>query len=75
MVSSAQIASDGGNAAASSNRFYNEAKDNYELDHTLVRNGKLSLSKIIHLLQRYKQYYHPYFPLVRLPTVLDLYIV
>ena len=34
------------------------------LNHALIRSGKLSLSKIIHLLQRYKHYYHPYFPLV-----------
>lgn len=61
---SAQIASDDGNASTAASKFYTEANDTYELDYPLVRNGKLSLSKIMHLLQRYKQYYHPYFPLV-----------
>lgn len=40
-----------------------------DLDYPLVRNGKLSLSKIIHLVQRYKHYYHPYFPLVPAATL------
>lgn len=66
---SAQIASDGRNASGPTSRFYNDAKDNYDIDHTLVRNGRLSLSKIIHLLQRYKQYYHPFFPIVSLGPV------
>ena len=41
----------------------------HSVDHPLVRNGKLTPSKIIQLLQRYKHYYHPYFPLVPAPTL------
>lgn len=40
-----------------------------QLDYALVRNGRLSYSKIITLLQRYKHYYHPYFPLVPAATL------
>jgi hypothetical protein len=35
----------------------------------LVRDGRLSFSKILLLLQRYKHYYHPYFPLVPAATL------
>ncbi|KAF2162787.1 hypothetical protein M409DRAFT_26642 [Zasmidium cellare ATCC 36951] len=40
-----------------------------QLEYTLVRDGRLSLSKIIQLLQRYKHYYHPYFPIVPAATL------
>jgi hypothetical protein len=39
------------------------------LDYPLVRDGRLSVSKAIQLLQRYKMYYHPYFPLVPVATL------
>ena len=66
----AQIASNGENAPT-----YGVAPNGqhghlqYAVDHPLVRNGKLTLSKIIQLLQRYKYYYHPYFPLVPAETL------
>lgn len=34
-----------------------------------MRNGRLSFGKIMELLQRYKQYYHPYFPIVPAATL------
>ena len=34
------------------------------MDYILVRDGRLSQSKVIQLLQRYKHSYHPYFPIV-----------
>lgn len=40
-----------------------------QLDYALVREGRLSFSKILLLLQRYKHYYHPYFPLVPAATL------
>jgi len=39
------------------------------LEYPLVRDGRLSVSKVIQLLQRYKMYYHPYFPLVPAATL------
>lgn len=39
------------------------------LEYPLVRDGRLSVSKVIQLLQRYKMYYHPYFPLVPSATL------
>nr|POF22160.1 hypothetical protein CFP56_36245 [Quercus suber] len=32
--------------------------------YPLIKNGKLTATKVVMLLQRYKRYYHPYFPLV-----------
>ncbi|GAB7359726.1 hypothetical protein MBLNU230_g6901t1 [Neophaeotheca triangularis] len=66
----AQIASHGENATPyhnSSNggsRSLNTFGGQTMLDYKLVREGYLTLSKTIQLLQRYKHYYHPYFPIV-----------
>lgn len=67
----AQIASKGENATpyASSQMRQQSGNQQNSLDYALVRNGKLSLPKIIQLLQRYKHYYHPYFPLVPAATL------
>jgi len=72
----AQIASNGENvptyAAAHNNNNHNNTINAYgqgTLDYPLVRDGKLSLSKVITLLQRYIHYYHPYFPLVPTSTL------
>ncbi|KJY01426.1 transcription factor C6 like protein [Zymoseptoria brevis] len=40
-----------------------------QLDYALIRDGRLSMSKIIELLQIYKHYYHPFFPLVPSATL------
>lgn len=40
------------------------------LDYQLVRSGQLTSSKIIQLIQRYRDLYHPYFALVS-PSTLD----
>lgn len=37
--------------------------------YTLIRNGRLTSTRVIQLLQRYKHYYHPYFPLVPAATL------
>lgn len=62
----AQIASTGGDPGstflANQSGMHNAAQSS--LDYPLVRDGKLSSLRIVQLLQRYKQYYHPYFPLV-----------
>ena len=66
----AQIASNGENAPTySTGQSMQHNANQNTLDHALVRNGNLSLSKIIHLVQRYKHYYHPYFPLVPAATL------
>lgn len=39
------------------------------IEYPLVRDGRLSVSKIIQLLQRYRLYYHPYFPIVPAATL------
>jgi hypothetical protein len=59
----AQIASNGENAPMPQHR------QQYDVDYALLRNGKLSLSKISQLVQRYRQFYHPYFPLVPRATL------
>lgn len=41
------------------------------LDYHLVRQGKLSTSKVIQLVDRYRDLYHPYFALVS-PDTLDI---
>jgi hypothetical protein len=66
----AQIASNGENAPAyASSQMRQHSASQNDLDYALVRNGNLSLPKIIQLLQRYKYYYHPYFPLVPAATL------
>lgn len=40
-----------------------------QLDYALIRDGRLSMSKILELLQIYKHYYHPFFPLVPSATL------
>ncbi|KAK3047441.1 hypothetical protein LTR09_011189 [Extremus antarcticus] len=66
----AQIASNNENATISSSRPSGAMIfPQYEVDYALVRNGKLAVHKIADLLQRYKQYYHPYFPLVPAATL------
>ena len=61
----AQIASNDDNAPTASASFSGQQSNNQNsIDFALVRNGKLSPSNVRQLLQRYKQYYHPYFPLV-----------
>lgn len=69
----AQIASNGENAHPYTmmSQPMNTAS-NYghnSLEYPLVRDGRLSVSKVIQLLQRYKMYYHPYFPLVPSATL------
>ncbi|WPH05075.1 Hypothetical protein R9X50_00797400 [Acrodontium crateriforme] len=67
----AQIASDGENAhiypSMQSNLDHRDS--NFTLEYPLVRDGKLLPSKVINLLQRYKHYYHPYFPIVPRETL------
>ncbi|KAK3719976.1 hypothetical protein LTR37_004099 [Vermiconidia calcicola] len=66
----AQIASNDENASAMT--FAPKSSigvNDHMLQYPLVRNGKLSLSKITHLVQRYKHSYHPYFPLVPAATL------
>ena len=66
----AQIASNGENAPSyASSQMRQQSAGQNNLDYALVRNGNLSLPKIIQLLQRYKHYYHPYFPLVPAATL------
>ncbi|KAK3647799.1 hypothetical protein LTR56_000676 [Elasticomyces elasticus] len=65
----AQIASDDSHAYGNALHIPQSTSQG-TLDYPLVRNGYLSLSRIITLLQRYKHYYHPYFPLVP-PATLD----
>ncbi|KAK5170549.1 uncharacterized protein LTR77_005137 [Saxophila tyrrhenica] len=62
----AQIASNGENASTSTVMPSGMMgyPQQHELDYALVRSGKLSRYKITELLQRYRQFYHPYFPLV-----------
>ncbi|EME84251.1 uncharacterized protein MYCFIDRAFT_107328, partial [Pseudocercospora fijiensis CIRAD86] len=61
----AQIASNGGNGETAYGDSHHYLRPNSsQLEYALVRDGKLDLSKIIQLLQRYKHCYHPYFPLV-----------
>ncbi|KAK3676817.1 hypothetical protein LTR78_003021 [Recurvomyces mirabilis] len=64
----AQIASDGD--AAYSGHSHRQPFTHDTLEYPLVRNGRLSLTKIFHLLERYKHYYHPYFPIVPLSTLI-----
>ncbi|EME45013.1 hypothetical protein DOTSEDRAFT_128825 [Dothistroma septosporum NZE10] len=63
----AQIASHGANAHPAivpSNGHSSYGQGQAQMDYVLVKDGRLSLSRIIQLLQRYKHYYHPYFPIV-----------
>ncbi|KAK0941513.1 hypothetical protein LTR29_006892 [Friedmanniomyces endolithicus] len=64
----AQIASDG-EAAYSNHRHITHINSHNTLDYPLVADGRLSPSRIIGLLQRYKYVYHPYFPLVPAATL------
>ncbi|KAI7165527.1 hypothetical protein D0869_10124 [Hortaea werneckii] len=66
----AQIASNGGEHTFTSSRQSTVQPTTNQLDYPLVTEGKLGLSRIINLLQRYKHYYHPYFPIVP-PATLD----
>lgn len=61
----AQVASNGQNSRGPD--FF--AEQQHELDYLLVKQGKLALAKIAQLVQRYKQNYHPYFPLVPAHTL------
>lgn len=61
---SAQIASNDGKAANATNNYHQGINDSSGLDYALVRNGKVSLNQIVSALDKYKQCYHPYFPLV-----------
>lgn len=67
----AQIASNGEHNGThyGSNSYGHMTNSSSQLEYPLVRDGRLSLSKIIQLLQRYKHYYHPYFPIVPLATL------
>lgn len=68
----AQIASHGENTPSLSVPPHNgpgSYASSAQLEYALVRDGRLSLSKVIQLLQRYKHYYHPYFPLVPTSTL------
>ncbi|KAI5362464.1 hypothetical protein Slin15195_G061210 [Septoria linicola] len=66
----AQIASNGEHGAGYASTHYSHIGNvSTQLEYALVRDGRLSLSKIIQLLQRYKHYYHPYFPIVPLATL------
>lgn len=65
----AQIASNGGDHNFAMSRQSTLQPASSQLDYPLVTEGKLGLSRIITLLQRYKLYYHPYFPLVPLATL------
>lgn len=56
----AQIASHGEAAPP----YSNGQNSSSTIDYPLVRDGRLGLSRVIELLQRYRHYYHPYFPLV-----------
>lgn len=56
----AQIASHGEAAPP----YSNGPNSSNTIDYPLVRDGRLGLSRVIELLQRYKHYYHPYFPIV-----------
>ena len=61
----AQIASNGENAPMPPSMHSGVGMGylQHELDYALVRNGKLSANKIGDLVQRYRVFYHPYFPL------------
>ena len=66
----AQIASNGENIPTyASTQFRQQNLDPNALDYALIRNGKLTVPKIVQLIQRYKHYYHPYFPLVPAATL------
>jgi hypothetical protein len=66
----AQIASNGENVATyASTQLRQQNLDQNALDYALIRNGKLTVPKIVQLIQRYKHYYHPYFPLVPAATL------
>lgn len=64
----AQIASNGEPAppyrAAQSNPVMGGDFNQLWTSYSLVRDGKLSIPKLVELLQTYKHYYHPYFPIV-----------
>lgn len=51
-------------AALFSNHWLNDG-----LDYQLVRSGQLTVAKIVHLVERYHQLYHPYFALVSPSTL------
>ena len=63
----AQIASNGGEHTFTTPAAMQPT--NNQLDYPLVTEGKLGLSRIINLLQRYRHYYHPYFPIVPAATL------
>lgn len=63
----AEIASHGENLTTFHNSHTSASMES--MDYPLVRDGKLSTSQVKSLLQRYKQYYHPYFPLVPAATL------
>ncbi|KAK5113417.1 hypothetical protein LTR62_003517 [Meristemomyces frigidus] len=63
----AQIASNGDTAYLGNNMHQTFGQG--ALDYPLVRNGRMSLQRIIDLLQRYKQHYHPFFPIVPAATL------
>ena len=63
----AQIASNGENL--SSMQAPASIDNQNTLQYPLVRNGKLLPSQIVGLIQRYQQFYHPYFPLVPAATL------
>lgn len=65
----AQIASHGEGAPSISIPQNGNPYGQAQLEYALVRDGRLSLSKIIQLLQRYKHYYHPFFPIVPAATL------
>jgi hypothetical protein len=60
----AQIASNGDQPVPTSQNNILQVGNQYALDYALVKNGQIGVSRIFDLLERYKQYYHPYFPLV-----------
>ncbi|PIA94108.1 hypothetical protein CB0940_07999 [Cercospora beticola] len=66
----AQIASNGEyNSGYGSSQYTTTTTISAQLEYPLVREGRLSMSRILQLLQRYKYYYHPYFPIVPAATL------
>lgn len=66
----AQIASHGENGTPYGTSQHGAPSNGFtQLEYPLVRHGRLSLSKIITLLKRYKYHYHPFFPIVPKETL------
>ena len=65
----AQIASNGNPHLGNDMNSAQVATQLNMLDYPLVKEGRLSMSKVINLLHRYKAHYHPYFPLVPAGTL------